>query len=530
MNHSLARVIRVFVCLLVVLAALPLLAQNLEIHYIDVGWGGAVLVKGPGGTTVLLDSGNTGTGTAYVVPYLKSIGIQPATGIDYTIASHQHCDHIGGMDEVVNAGYNIHVKNYYNGSSYASTCATQWNTAAATTTAGAPVVIPVGTVIQLGNGATLTCIARNGSIIGGGTVAVSDENDRSIAVLIKYGGFDYLWAGDLGGGPDACTGRSTTQVDVETSVINAISPGGANPLISAGGIDVLHVNHHGSESSTNPTYFNKAQPALAVIGVGDGETTGWDLPRINVVDHVLKAGSTSCVTAPATYVLQTEEGNPGGTNMSHTGYCVGNIKITTSGSGTFTVDADGLVHQGVNERTASGLPKTFALDDAGGGGGGTPVDLSGWHLTQANATLNYTIPSGTTIPSKGYVIVARNATKAAFQSFWGVTLGANVVYINSGDTMPQINGSETYTLSNASNTTIDGPTVAMDTSGNFDFERATCGAVGTLSTWTHRAAGLATPGTGGLATCAKGVFINEFSDAIGTGNYIYEFIELFNDK
>src|ERR1043166_6769520 len=281
--------------LVIFLLAPPLIGQNLEIHYIDVGWGGAVLVKGPNGTTVLMDSGDTGKGTSYVVPYLKSIGIQPANGLDYTIASHQHCDHIGGMDEVVNAGYNIHTKNYYNGSTNTSSCVAGWNTAAATTTAGSPIAMPVGTVIQLGNGATLTCVARNGSIIGGGSVTVSDENDRSIAVLIKYGGFDYLWAGDMGGGSDACTGRSTTQVDVESSVITAISPGGANPLISAGGIDVLHVNHHGSESSTNPTYFNTAQPEVALIGVGDGESTGWDLPRIDVVDHVLRAGSTSCI-------------------------------------------------------------------------------------------------------------------------------------------------------------------------------------------------------------------------------------------
>jgi len=611
------------VCLfLVALVALPLAAQNLEIHYIDVGWGGSVLVKGPTGITVLLEGGNTGKGTAYVVPYLQSIGVQPANGLDYIIGGHQHCDHTGGLDEVINAGYNVHIKQYYNGSSYASSCVDQWNAAAAGTTAGVPIAMPVGTIIDLGNGATMTCVARNGSIIGGGSVAVTDENDRSIALLIKYGGFDYLWASDLGGGSDTCTGRSTAQLDVETSVITAISPGGAHPLISAGGIDLLHVNHHGSESSTNPTYFNMAKPAVAIIGVGDGESAGWDLPRIDVVDHVLLGGSSSCVTAPPTFVLQTEEGNPGSTLMSHSGFCVGNIKVTTDGISIFTVSADGLVHQGPNELVASGLPRSFTIDDTGGGGGdtilpvtsitapiagasvsgttsvtasasdnvgvtkvefyldgvlkstdttspyswswdtttatngshtltskaydaalnvgtsaavgvtvsnGTPVNIGGWTLIQANATLNYTIPAGTTIASKGYVIVARNATKAAFQTFWGVTLGANVVYINSADTMPQINGSETYTLKNGA-TTIDGPTVAMDTSAGFDFERATCGAVGTLSSWSHRASTSGTPGTGGLTTCNRGVFINEFSDALGTGNFVYEFIELFNDR
>jgi len=58
---------------------------------------------------------------------------------------------------------------------------TGWNSAAATTTAGAAVAVPVGTQIQLGNGAKLTVVARNGNIIGGGSVSVSNENDRPIA-------------------------------------------------------------------------------------------------------------------------------------------------------------------------------------------------------------------------------------------------------------------------------------------------------------------------------------------------------------
>jgi beta-lactamase superfamily II metal-dependent hydrolase len=351
------------ICLLIVFPSL-LAAQQLEIHYIDVGWGGSVFLKGPDGTTVLMEAGNTGMGTQYVVPYLKSIGVQPANGLDYIIGGHQHCDHIGGLDEVIQAGYNVHIKQYYNGSSYSTSCSSGWASAAATTTAGAPVAMPVGTVIQLGNGAKITCIARAGSIIGGGSVAVTDENDLSIALLIQYGGFDYLWASDLGGGSDSCTGRSTTQVNVETAVINAISPGGAFPLISAGGIDVLHVNHHGSESSTNPDYFNGARPAVAIIGVGDGESSGWDLPRIDVVDHVLLGMSSSCVTAPPAYVLQTEEGNPAGTLTSHSGYCVGNITITTDGVSTFNVSADGAVHQGPNELVSSGLPLSFTIDDA----------------------------------------------------------------------------------------------------------------------------------------------------------------------
>lgn len=600
---------------------------QLEIHYINVGWGGSVLVKGPDGTTVLMEAGNTGKGSGKVVPYLQSIGIVPANGLDYTIAGHQHCDHIGGLDEVINAGYNVHVRNYYNGSTNSTSCVTQWNTAAGTTTAGAPVTMPVGAVIPLGNGARLTAVAVNGSIIGGGSVPVTDENDRSIAVLIQYGGFDYLWASDLGGGniDQSCTGRFTSsQTDVESSVVQAISPGGAFPLISSGGIDALHVNHHGSESSTNMNWMNLSRPAVALIGVGAGQTTGWDLPRIDPVEHVLLAQATACITAPPALVLQTEEGAPTGSLTSFAGFCVGDIEITTDGVSSFTVTGDGQVTQGPNELAASGLPRTFTLDDvvvsdtqppttsitspangatvsattavnasatdnvgvtkvefyldgvlkntdtsspyswswdtttasngthaltskaydAAGNIGtsaavsvtvsnATGLDISAWRIVQANSAITYTIPAGTVIPANGYVVVGRNATKQQFETFWrgGTPLPSNVVYINSGNVFPVINGSENYILQNASGTTVDARTISMASGAGQSIQRKDpCLAPGTASSWNVLASSAGTPGSGAGAGCAKGVVINEFSDALGTGNFIYEFVELHYDR
>jgi beta-lactamase superfamily II metal-dependent hydrolase len=605
-----------------------LLAQNLEIHTVNVGWGGSIVVRGPDGTTVLLEAGNSGMGTNRVVPYLQSIGIPPANGLDYMIGGHQHCDHLGGLDEVINAGYNVRVRQYDNGSSYSSSCVDGWNAAAATTTAGVPVTITPGTIIPLGNGATMTCVAVNGDVIGGGHVNVSDENDRSIALLIQYGGFDFLWASDLGGGSidNACTGRSTGQVDVETAIVQAISPGGAYPLITAGGIDVLYVNHHGSESSTNNNWMDYSVPAVAVISVGSGQTSGWDLPRIDVVEKVLLGQASACVSAPPALPLQTEEGAPSGSLTSKAGYCVGNIRITTDGQNIFTVSADGAVSQGPNEVSAAALPRSFTLDDAAplpdttppttaitspangaavsgttgvtasasdnvgvtqvefyldgalqstdssapyswtwnttastngshaltskaydaAGNSGTsstvnvtvnnappPVgtDISNWRLVQANATYTYSIPAGTIIPNHGYVVIGRNATKSAFEAFWGVTLAANVVYINSNDGMPVINGDERYTLYNASGSRIDGRTAAMSSSAGQSYRRKDpCLAAGQLSSWTVGADSNANPGSGAATGCAKGVVINEFSDASGTGNYIYEFIELHNDR
>ena len=341
-----------------------------------------------------------------------------------------------------------------------------------------------------------------------------------------------------------------------------------------------------------------------------------------MVEHVLLKQSTSCVTTAPTFVLQTEEDAPARSLTSHTGYCVGNITITTDGANIFTVSADGGVHQGPNELAASGLPRGFTLDDgaplpdttapttsitspSNGAtvsatvsvtasasdnvgvtkvefyldgalqstdttspyswswntttatnashalvakaydaannigtsstvnvtvNNGVPINIGGYTITQANATLTYTIPAGTIIPSHGYVIIGRNATQAQFQSFWGVTLGSNVVYLNSADTMPQINGSETYDLRNASSTRIDGITVAMGTSAGESLKRTNACAAANLSTsWTRTASSTGNPGTGAPAPCGKGAFISEFSDALGTGNYIYEFVEIAND-
>ena len=430
---------RVFLWLVLVVLPISASAQQLEIHYINVGWGGSVLVKGPNGTTVLLEAGNTGRGTDRVVPYLQSIGIMPANGLDYTFAGHQHCDHLGGLDEVINAGYNVHGKNYYNGSSTTSTCVTGWNAAAATTTAGAPESVPVGTVIQLGNGAKLTVVARNGSIIGGGSVSVSNENDRSIAILIQYGGFDYIWASDMGGGniDEACTGRFTSsQTDVESSVIQAISPGGAFPLISAGGIDVLNVNHHGSESSTNKNWMNLSQPAVAVISTGAGQSSGFELPRVDVVEHVLLAQATACITAPPALVLQSEEGAPTGSQTSFAGYSVGNIKISTDGVSTFIVSADGAVTQGPNEVAASGLPRTIALDDIAGPPDTTPPVISNVQataITASGATITWTTDEASNSVveyglTTSYGSSTSNATNVTSHSIPLTGLSGNTIY------------------------------------------------------------------------------------------------------
>jgi hypothetical protein len=139
--------------------------------------------------------------------------------------------------------------------------------------------------------------------------------------------------------------------------------------------------------------MNLSQPAVAVISTGSGQSTGWDLPRIDVVEHVLLAQATACITVPPALVLQTEEGAPTGSLTSFAGYSVGNIKLATDGVSTFTVSADGAVTQGANELVASGLPRTIALDDVTGPPDTDPPVISNVQasaITASGATITWT--------------------------------------------------------------------------------------------------------------------------------------------
>jgi len=90
---------------------------------------------------------------------------------------------------------------------------------------------------------------------------------------------------------------------------------------------------------------------------------GWDLPRVDVVEHALLAEST-CITAPPALVLQTEDG-PQSSLTSFAGFSVGDVRVRTDGATMFTVSADGKVSEGAHETEAAGLPKVFPLDDPG---------------------------------------------------------------------------------------------------------------------------------------------------------------------
>jgi len=104
-------------------------------------------------------------------------------------------------------------------------------------------------------------------------------------------------------------------VDMETPVSTVI-----------GHVNAIKVDHHGSASSSNTTFLNALNPAVAIIDVG---TSKFHHPTQDALNRLSEA---NCI------IYQTEKGN-GGT-LSTTGgdhVANGSVRITTDGEKQFRI-------------------------------------------------------------------------------------------------------------------------------------------------------------------------------------------------
>lgn len=272
--------------------------RPLRIVVIDVGQGDATLVIGPSGKTLLIDAGPVGAGVSAVLPALRREGVLK---LDWMMATHYDADHIGGFSEVL-AGSDQTLGTeddwipiglldrgdrtdkatavYQNYLKVASSYRTEASS---------------GMKIDLGNGANAQVMVANGSLMDGRSIFLNpdEENEACLGVLIRYGAFTYFTAGDLTGG-GAPGGYSTK--DIETMTGSLI-----------GDIDVLHIGHHGSLTSTNQTFLDEVKPEVAVISVGQDNDYGHPAPA--TLQKINQSGATLYRTDQnGTIVIQSDGG------------------------------------------------------------------------------------------------------------------------------------------------------------------------------------------------------------------------------
>lgn len=346
------------------------LRPKLEIHYINTGQGGSTLIIGPDGTTILYDFG-VKRGKAGLVPYLNSV-LNGRKEIDYAILSHRDKDHFIGYRDLIESGYKITVANYEpdgptkNSPLYLKS----WKSVTKNTPAGLAKPIPVGLNIALGNGASALVTVSNGYIFDGTVIDVTNENDRSIGLFIDYGDFEYILDGDLGGGEEECSQHETTQKDVQTFVARALL--NSRKISHEFGVDVFHVAHHGSESSSPARYLNLIKPEVGLISVGN-PNCAYRHPRKDVMATLLNpklssAGDCSNLK-PLQKVFQTDFGSVGclgesiGNETENSGIISGDIVISTDGVNEYLIRTTGYIWKnGKKDKYEKVENYTFRLD------------------------------------------------------------------------------------------------------------------------------------------------------------------------
>lgn len=204
--------------------------EMLEVHYIDVGQGDAILIK-QGESNMLIDAGENHKGPE-VVTYLKQ---QNITTLEYVIGTHPHSDHIGGLDDVIHA-FDVKRVIMPNKSHTTKTFEDVLN---AIQSKNLKITKPtVGDVYDLGN-AKFTIIGPNNS-------SYSNLNDYSVAIRVEYGNNSFMFTGDA------------EKISEQEMVNNDLT------LKS----DVLKAGHHGSNTSNMESFVNKVNPDYVVIQVG----------------------------------------------------------------------------------------------------------------------------------------------------------------------------------------------------------------------------------------------------------------------
>lgn len=311
--------------LIVVLLAVPALAVTgngrLQIIHMDVGQGdGAVLIS-PLGEVATIDNGPGGVAPASGLTVPQQLAALGITTIKHHFASHFHSDHIGAIDEIAAAGITIR-NGWDRGGSYT----TQAYTTYVNTLGSKRHTMVKNQVVVLDSLSAHPVYIKCVDLGGAGQYSGTEENCLSMVLKISYGEFDETIGGDLPGY------TSGSYKDIETTVAPEV-----------GQIEVYKVHHHGSATSSNPTWLSVTQPKVGVISCGNGNSYGH--PTSSALGRLHAAG---------VHTYWTELGTGATPDPAWDKVSNGRIRIsaTWAGAGVDTISGTGFADTFIN----SGAP------------------------------------------------------------------------------------------------------------------------------------------------------------------------------
>lgn len=248
-------------------------SRFLEVIFFDVGQGDSIFIETPQRHQILIDGG---PGSIILEKLAEEMPFWDRT-IDLVILTHPEHDHMAGLIEVLKS---YEVENIlWTGVLRKTAEFEQWQKLIKEE--GANIYTAKAGQLIEGNRISLNILWPQESLED---KEISNTNNSSVAVKLSFGENSFLFTGDI-------------YKEIEGELL-----GQAEQL----DVDVLKVSHHGSKTSSNETFIEKASPRIAVIQCGKDNSYGH--PHAETLEVLEKYGID---------ILRTD--------------LKGNIKITSDG-------------------------------------------------------------------------------------------------------------------------------------------------------------------------------------------------------
>lgn len=409
----------------------------LEVHFVNVGQATAVLVVGPTGETMLVDTGHFSDDGRYVLSYLRARGVDR---VDHLVVSHADADHVGGNAAVIE---HFETRGDGIGAIYdpgiASSTATYDEYLDAVERHGV-------TLYETREGDHVPFDGVGVTVMGPPDPYLADgaRNENNLVLHLGFGETAFLLTGDAerrqeqylvdryGDGLDATVlkaghhGSSTSSSDV---LVDAVDP---DVAVVSSAYDSEYGHPHeetlqGFADRNIGTYWTGTHGDVAFRSDGDRVTvlTQYDAPTDPTR---LRTGSRA--DPSGTDPLRVRETIGGGdavTPSEPTNDTARPSTRTATDGGTertaleiaaINYDAPGDDRENPNE-------ETVVFENAGT----DPLDLSGWTVRDAHGN-EYAFPDGTTVAAGARLTLhSGSGTDTESDLYWGV----GAVWNNDGD-------------------------------------------------------------------------------------------------